>query len=86
VTLQFIDTIGLIGAALSTLCGVPQALKIVRDKETRAISLVSTYGILVCGMFWLTYGIARVDWPLIASNVVSLALTVVILRCKLRYG
>ncbi len=85
-TVQFVDAIGLIGAALSTLCGVPQALKIVRDKETRAISLVSTLGLVVCGLFWLTYGIARADWPLITSTSVSLTLTLVILRFKLRYG
>jgi hypothetical protein len=42
--------------------------------------------VLFWGAFGLTYGIARLDWPLIASNTVSLALTLVILRCKLRYG
>jgi MtN3 and saliva related transmembrane protein len=85
-TANVVDAIGLIGAALSTLCGVPQVLKIVREKETRAISLVSTLGLVICGLFWLTYGIARLDWPLMTSSFVSLALTLVILGCKLRYG
>lgn len=84
--MHVVDTIGLVGAALSTLCWVPQAVKVVRDKETRAISLVSTLGLAIGGIVWLTYGIARVDWPLIASNAASLALTLVILRFKLRYG
>jgi MtN3 and saliva related transmembrane protein len=83
---QLINVIGLMGAALSTVCLVPQAVKIVRDKETRAISLVSTIGWTVGGMVWIAYGVARGDWPLIASSGASLAFTLVILRLKLRYG
>lgn len=85
-TAQLINTIGLIGATLTSLCWVPQAVKVVRDRETRAISLLSTLGLTIGGLFWLTYGIARIDWPLIASSGVSLALMLVILRFKLRYG
>ena len=85
-TVQFIDTIGLIAAGFSTVCWVPQAVKVVRDKETRAISLAGTLALVIGGGVWLVYGIARVEWPLIASSGVSLALTLVILRCKLRYG
>ena len=85
-TVQFIDAIGLTAAALSTVCWVPQALKVVRDKETRAISLASTLGLAIGGGVWLAYGIARAEWPLIASSAASLALTLVILRFKLRYG
>jgi len=38
----FVETIGALAAILTTLCWVPQALKIVRDRETRAISLPGT--------------------------------------------
>ena len=31
----FVETIGALAAILTTLCWVPQALKIVRDRETR---------------------------------------------------
>ena len=86
VTVQFVDTLGLIAAAFSTLCGVPQAVKVVRDKETRAISLLSTLGFAIGAVVWLSYGIARVEWPLIASSGVSLVLTLLILRFKLHYG
>lgn len=68
------------------LCWVPQALKIIRDKETRAISLASTLVLAAGGAVWLTYGIARADWPLIASSSVSLSSVLLILRLKLRYG
>jgi len=37
-----VDTIGVTGAVLTTLCWVPQAVKIARERETRAISLPAT--------------------------------------------
>ena len=47
-----VDAVGAAGAALTTLCWVPQAVKIIRDRETRAISLPGTalcvIGVLLC--------------------------------------
>ena len=78
--------IGAIGAVLTTICWLPQAIRLVRHKDTRAISLITnlTFGIGL--VFWLIYGIAIVDWPLIASNAVSVVLTSVIVAMKLRHG
>jgi MtN3 and saliva related transmembrane protein len=78
--------IGAIGAVLTTICWLPQAIRLVRHKDTRAISLTTnlTFGIGL--VFWLIYGIAIVDWPLIASNAVSVVLTSVIVAMKLRHG
>jgi MtN3 and saliva related transmembrane protein len=33
-----IDFIGAAGATLTTLCWLPQAIKVIREKETRALS------------------------------------------------
>jgi MtN3 and saliva related transmembrane protein len=81
-----VDAIGATGAVLTTLCWVPQAVKIIRERETRAISLsgttLSTLGIL----FWLIYGLAISDGPLIGSSIVTLAMTSIILALKIRHG
>ena len=37
-TLPLIDIVGASGAALTTLCWLPQALKVIREKETRAVA------------------------------------------------
>ena len=78
--------IGAVGAVLTTVCWLPQAVRLVRHKDTRAISLTTnlTFGIGL--IFWLIYGIAIVDWPLIASNAVSVVFTSVIVAMKLRHG
>ena len=81
-----IDVIGTAGATLTTLCWLPQALKIMREKETRALSLPATAAFTFGIVLWLIYGLAIGDWPLIGSNAVTLVLMGVILATKLRYG
>jgi MtN3 and saliva related transmembrane protein len=81
-----IDSIGALGAVLTTLCWLPQALQILRARDTRAISLPATAGFSAGIALWLVYGIALADWPLIASSAVTLALMLVILGLKLRLG
>jgi len=81
-----IDVIGATGAALTTLCWLPQALKVLREKETRALSLPATAAFTLGVVLWLVYGLAIDDWPLIGSSAVTLAPMAAILAMKLRYG
>jgi MtN3 and saliva related transmembrane protein len=81
-----VQSIGALAAALTTLCWVPQALKIVRERETRAISLPGTLLSATGILLWLVYGLALADTPLIASSAVTLAITAAILALKIRYG
>jgi MtN3 and saliva related transmembrane protein len=81
-----IDAVGTSGAVLTTLCWVPQAMKVIRERETRAISLPFT-GLSALGiLLWLVYGVAIVDAPLIGSSLVTFLLTMVVLVLKLRHG
>jgi MtN3 and saliva related transmembrane protein len=81
-----IDVIGIVGATLTTLCWLPQAIKVIREKETRALSLPATAAFTTGVILWLVYGLAIEDWPLIGSNAVTLALMLPILAMKLRHG
>jgi MtN3 and saliva related transmembrane protein len=81
-----IDFVGVTGAVLTTLCWLPQALKVIREKETRALSLPATVAFSLGVVLWLVYGVAIGNWPLIGSNAVTLALMAPILVMKLRHG
>jgi len=81
-----VDAIGATGAVLTTVCWLPQTMKIIRDRETRAISLPGTFLCVVGVLAWLVYGLAIVDGPLIGSSVVTFAMTSVILALKIRHG
>jgi len=80
------DLIGMTGATLTTVCWVPQAVRIMRKRDTRAISIVGTATFTVGIIFWLIYGVVLADWPLIASNTVTLVLMLIIVAFKIRYG
>ena len=81
-----VEMIGALAAALTTLCWVPQALKIIRDRETRAISLTATTLSVLGILLWLIYGLAIADAPLIGSSAVTFAITATILALKIRHG
>jgi len=82
----FLTAIGLAAALLTSLCWIPQALKIIRDKDTRALSLTATVTLAIGIALWLVYGIALGDLPLIAANAISFGLMLVIVALKLRHG
>jgi MtN3 and saliva related transmembrane protein len=82
----FVEAIGVLAAVLTTLCLVPQALKIAREREARAISLPSTMLSVLGVLLWLIYGVAIADVPLIGSSAVTFAITATILALKIRHG
>ena len=81
-----VNTIGASAAALTTVCWVPQAVKIIRERDTRAISLSGTTLCVVGVLLWLVYGLAITDGPLIGSSIVTFAMTAMILVLKIRHG
>jgi MtN3 and saliva related transmembrane protein len=75
-----------VAATLTTVTFVPQAIHIIRFKETRAISL-QMYVVFASGVaFWLVFGVMIWNWPIMAANAITLALALTIIRMKLRYG
>jgi MtN3 and saliva related transmembrane protein len=81
-----IQLIGVVGAVLTTICWLPQAVRLIRSRKTQAISLITNLMFCIGLLFWLVYGIALNDWPLIGSNAISIVLTSVIIAMKLRHG
>jgi MtN3 and saliva related transmembrane protein len=81
-----LETIGFIAAVLTTLCWLPQAVKTIRTRDTRSLSLVTQSALTLGVVLWLVYGLLIWNWPLILSNIVTLGLVATILTMKLRYG
>jgi MtN3 and saliva related transmembrane protein len=79
------EGIGSAAAICTTLCWLPQAVKIIREKKTAGVSLLTqsvfTFGIAL----WATYGFLLNDPPIIYANVITLVLSTAILVLKLRY-
>jgi MtN3 and saliva related transmembrane protein len=66
--------LGMLAAFCTTFAFVPQVIKVIRDRDTRGISL-GMYSIFCVGVaLWLSYGVLIGDLPIIVANVVTLAL------------
>lgn len=86
-TLQSITPwIGAAAAILTTICWLPQAVRVVRYKDTRAISLTTNIVFTIGITLWMIYGIALDNWPLIIANAISIMFTSVIIAMKLKHG
>jgi len=80
-----INIIGAIAATLTTASFVPQALKILKTKQTHDISLFM-YILFGSGvLMWLIYGTMLDSMPIIVANAVTLCLIIPILVMKLIY-
>ena len=78
--------IGMIGASLTTIAFLPQAIKTIRTRNTRDLSL---FMFLLSGLgvvMWLIYGILISDLPIIFANVITFFLVTTIIVMKIKYG
>ncbi len=81
-----VEAIGLAAALLTTLCWIPQAVRTIRTRDTRAISLVTQAAFTLGIGLWLVYGLMLGSLPLIVANAVSFVLVATILALKIRFG
>lgn len=82
----WVNIIGSIAAILTTICWVPQTIKIFKSGDTRSISLSSQIGFGAGVMFWLAYGILIYSKPIIFANIATLTQVIIIIILKLRHG
>ena len=76
--------IGLTAALLTSVAMIPQAVKSIRHRQYKELSLV-TYSLLVNGVIlWVIYGILKNDWPVILANSIALIPTGAILMLKIK--
>ena len=77
--------LGYAAGIITTLAFLPQALRIIRTRQTRDISLLWALAMNTGIVLWLLYGIAKNDLPMIGANSITLVLLMIILYCKMRY-
>ena len=82
---MWVEAVGTLAASCTTLCWIPQAVKILRERRTEGLSLATqslfTFGVAL----WVAYGVFLRNWPLLLGNVTTLLLSAAILVLKVRY-
>jgi MtN3 and saliva related transmembrane protein len=80
------ELIGTIAATLTTTAFLPQAVRTIRSRQTRDISLWTQAMLFVGNNLWLFYGVLLGSWPLIIGNMIGFFLVGTILVMKIRHG
>lgn len=82
--MDWIKILGLLAALCTTIAFLPQAIKIIRTKDTSSIS-TAMYSLFTIGtLMWLVYGIFTHNIPVILANAVTFIIATIILFYKLR--
>lgn len=80
------EVIGYIAATVGTIIFIPQAIKTIKTRDTKSLSLPTFVLISLNNSLWLTYGIITNNSVIILSQVLVFPLCLVILGYKIKYG
>ena len=83
--MDMIVGLGLLAGGLTTASFVPQVVKIWKTKSAEDVSLTMFVAFCLGVALWLTYGVIKKDWAILASNGVTLILGLAILVMKIKY-
>lgn len=78
-----IEILGFTSAFLTTFSFLPQAIQVIKTRNTASLSL-AMYSIFTLGVAsWLVYGLIKQDSAMIVANMVTLVLSATILSIKI---
>ncbi|HEX8422730.1 MAG TPA: SemiSWEET transporter [Pyrinomonadaceae bacterium] len=83
--MDMIVGLGLLAGGLTTASFVPQVVKIWKTKSAEDVSLTMFVAFCLGVALWLTYGVIKKDWAILATNGVTLILGLAILVMKIKY-
>lgn len=79
------QNIGFIAAILTSASFIPQAIQVIRTKDTSGISLLM-YSMFVLGVaLWTVHGFIINDLAVIGANIVTFIFAFIVLAYKIRY-
>jgi MtN3 and saliva related transmembrane protein len=78
------ELIGYAAALCTTFSFVPQAIKALREHDTRSLSLGMYVAFTIGVALWDVYGVLRRDLVLILPNTITLGFCLLILSAKIR--
>ena len=82
--MDIINILGYTAAFLTTFSFLPQAIQVIKTKNTDALSL-TMYSMFTFGVaIWLAYGVLKQDYAIVVANFVTLmfAFTIWFIKAK----
>lgn len=84
-SVKIIDEWVMVVGVLSPLTSIPQIFQIVTTQDSQGVSIATWILYIFLGMFWLVYGIAHEEKPIIVNNTLWIIFEVVIVSLILVY-
>lgn len=84
--MRFVDVIGAVAVAVSTLSITPQLYKTWRIKHADDLSYGWLLSALAGSWLWLAYGSMNGDWAVVVANVVGSTLVATLVLMKWYYA
>lgn len=83
---MLLEAVGLLAGLCTTVSFLPQALMVIKSRDTTSISLLM-YIVFIGGVsLWVVYGVLISSLPIMMWNFCTLLLAGAILVMKLRFG
>jgi MtN3 and saliva related transmembrane protein len=80
-----IQVTGITAGCITALSALPQLIKVFKEKKVEDISLW-TLIVLITGLgLWTMYGFLKDDIPILATNLFSLLINVMLIGLRIKY-
>ncbi len=83
--MKFIEIIGYLAGALTTISFLPQVIQVWKTRSTKDLSIVMFLLFSLGLVFWLIYGISVMQLPIILANGFTLLMASIIIVFKIIY-
>ncbi|MBS1758942.1 MAG: SemiSWEET transporter [Bacteroidetes bacterium] len=80
------DILGYTAGAITSLTFLPQVIKTWKAKSAKDVSLMMFVIAAVNEAMWIVYGAMLDNWVIILTNAIVLAMSLIMIVLKLKYG
>jgi len=83
--MQFIEVLGLAAGVCTSVASIPQIVTTIQKQKAQQVSPLMFAVLLTGNALWVYYGFAKPDVPIIAANIVSVILDIIMLVLRFKY-
>ena len=77
--------VGIGAAVLTAVSMIPQLIKVIKEKKSDGVSIYMI-AVLISGLcVWIWYGFLKKDYPIIFTNIFSLAINILLIIFGIKY-
>lgn len=81
-----VDILGYAAGAITTLTFLPQVIKTWKGRSAKDVSLMMFIIAAINEVMWIAYGALLDNWVIIVTNVIVLAMSLIMIGLKLKYS